>query len=532
MKSIAFLFVILTSYSFAQQDFAVDIEPISIPNMPGIHSYSWGKTEDGKWIILGGRIDGLHQRQPFAAFQAQDNNKNVYVIDVNTNQIWSADLSNLNASIFEQLQSTNQEFHQRDSMLYIIGGYGFSATSNDHITYPNLTAVSLEGLAQAVINGDDITSYFRQINNVNLKVTGGQLGYLDSTFYLVGGQLFDGRYNPMGPDHGPGFTQQYTNEIRTFKINDDGNNLNIFDYMATTDTVNLHRRDYNMAPQIFPDGTHGFTAFSGVFNYSDMPYLNTVDITPGTYNTNNSFNQYLSQYHCAKLPIYDTINNVMHTVFFGGMSQFTMDNLGNLVEDLDVPFVKTISRISRLNDGSMEENKLGYIEMPTLVGSGAEFIPVDHLYYENEILDLESLPNARTLVGYIYGGIESSAANIFFINDGSQSQASSGIFEVYIDKSKANNEDITINGNNSINLKIFPNPARRKLNIEYFAAAMEITYLTFISNDGAIVDKIKIKPDHIGVNELTIDISEFSPGAYILDVNNGKFSSQSQFVKK
>ena len=526
------LLLFISTFTFAQQEFAVDIEPIVIPNAPGIHSYAVGKTDDQKWVIVGGRIDGLHQRQPFAAFLDQDNNKNVFVIDVNTSQVWSSDMSVLAPSIFEQLKATNQEFHQRDSTLYVIGGYGYSATLNDHVTYPNVTAISLNELADAVISNSSITPYFRQIEDANLKVTGGYLGYLDSTFYLVGGHLFDGRYNPMGPDHGPGFIQQYTNEIRTFKIEDDGTNLSITDYIAQNDTINLHRRDYNMSPQIFPNGELGLTSFSGVFDYTDMPYLNSVDITPAGYNTINTFNQYLSQYHSAHLPIYDTVDNAMHTVFFGGISQFTMDSQANLIEDLDVPFVKTISRVSRFSDWSMQETKLGYVEMPTLVGSGAEFIPINQYYYDNEVLNLESLPNARTLVGYIYGGIESSAENIFFINDGTQSSASNVIFEVYIDKSMANQDEIVINGDNSINLNIYPNPVRKKLNIAFFCPEMKSMNLNIYSNDGKLVRSTTIQPELIGTNETKIDVSELSDGGYILEINNGSYSDQKQFIKK
>ena len=58
----------------AQEQFTVEIEPFVVTGAPNIHSYSWGKTTDGKWIIVGGRIDGLHQRQPFAAFLESSNN--------------------------------------------------------------------------------------------------------------------------------------------------------------------------------------------------------------------------------------------------------------------------------------------------------------------------------------------------------------------------------------------------------------------------------------------------------------------------
>lgn len=101
----------------APEDFVVEIEPFEIANAPGVHSYSWGKTSDHKWIILGGRIDGLHQRQPFASFLEQDNNKNLFVIDPIGEQVWSADLSVLSAGMFEQLKSTNQQFYQDSNTL-------------------------------------------------------------------------------------------------------------------------------------------------------------------------------------------------------------------------------------------------------------------------------------------------------------------------------------------------------------------------------------------------------------------------------
>ena len=140
--------------------------------------------------------------------------------------------------------------------------------------------------------------------------------------------------------------------------------------------------------------------------------MNAVDVRDTTYTSNPNFSQYLSDYHSAKLPVYDSINSVMHTVFFGGMSQYTLDSLWILVKDDDVPFVRTISRVSRFSNGSREEVKLG-VEMPSLLGAGAEFIPADGMsLYSHEILKLDKV-NARTLVEYIYGGIESTQPNIF-----------------------------------------------------------------------------------------------------------------------
>ena len=535
MKITLFISLFFTHALFAQQpeEFVIEIEPLNIAAVPGIHSYAAGVTSDEKWVVLGGRIDGLHRRQPWAAFQEQDNNKTVFVIDPVAEQVWSANLDVLPTSIFEQLQSTNQQSHQRENTLYVTGGYGFSSTTGDHITYPNLTAIALDDLADAVINGTSIVPFFRQITDANLKVTGGQLGYKDSTFYLVGGHLFDGAYNPMGPTHGPGFTQVYTEEIRTFKIEDDGTNLAITDYQATNDPQNLHRRDYNMVAQIYPNGEMGYTVFSGVFDVNDLPFLNPVDITgPATYTPHATFNQYLSHYHSASLPIYDTAANVMHTLFFGGMSQFTLDNAGNLVEDTDVPFVKTISRITRDAAGAMQEVDLGYIEMPSLVGSGAEFIPIHQYYYENEILDLNAIPNTKTLVGYIFGGIESSGENIFFTNDGTQSSASNTIFKVFINKSTAGiEEEIPLQSSNILNLNVSPNPVGKALTAEFFGANMEDMYIRIYNQKGQLVLEETYAVTSIGTQSFKLNVSSLKKGNYIIKLDNGIVSDQQNFVK-
>ncbi|MFT5648286.1 MAG: hypothetical protein ACI976_002985 [Aureispira sp.] len=63
------------------------------------------------------------------------------------------------------------------------------------------------------MNGTAINSYFKQITDNIFAVTGGQLGKIESTFYLVGGHRFDGRYNPMGNTT---YTQTYTDKIQKF----------------------------------------------------------------------------------------------------------------------------------------------------------------------------------------------------------------------------------------------------------------------------------------------------------------------------
>ncbi|MDA9938290.1 hypothetical protein N9D34_01590 [Salibacteraceae bacterium] len=293
----------------------IELESISIPNLGGVQAYSFGQ-QNGKWLIVGGRLDGLHRRQPFAAFDVAGHNNQLIVIDPVAKQKWTASLSSLPTVIQEQLSSTNMNFFQDGDYLYCVGGYGYSATLNDHTTFANITAIKVSDVIDAVVNGTSFTNHFRQLTDSKLQVTGGKLKKINDTYYLLGGQKFLGRYNPMGPTHGPGFIQEYTDEIRKFTISDDGTTLSINHLPAHTDAANLHRRDYNAEAQIMPNGTEGITMFSGVFQPNvDLPFLNCVNVDSTNFTVNNTFQQYYNHYHCAAIPLYSVTNNEMHTLF-------------------------------------------------------------------------------------------------------------------------------------------------------------------------------------------------------------------------
>ncbi|MBK8429408.1 MAG: hypothetical protein IPL27_27165 [Lewinellaceae bacterium] len=72
--------------------FQIHLEPLSIPNVGGLQSYAYGQHA-GKWLIIGGRLDGLHRRQPFATFDLAGHNNQLIVIDPLTQQRWTAPLT-------------------------------------------------------------------------------------------------------------------------------------------------------------------------------------------------------------------------------------------------------------------------------------------------------------------------------------------------------------------------------------------------------------------------------------------------------
>ena len=516
-SSTIFLSFFLVLGAIAQDigDRLVVLQEVTIPDMPGLHSFAWGQ-DNGEWLMIGGRTEGLHRRQPFAAFQASFNNTTVYVVNPSTSEIWTAPLSTLPTAIFEQLQCTNMEFEQRGNTLYIIGGYGFSATANDHITHGKLTAVDVPGTIAAIKNNSSMVPHFRQLSDTRLAVTGGYVGVLNDVFHLVGGQRFIGRYNPMGPDFGPGFIQEYTNAIRRFEIDDDGTSMSLVNFTETIDTANLHRRDYNLTSQIFPDGTQGFTAFSGVFQYaSDIPWLNTVDITASSYTVVPVFEQLLNQYHTAHMAAHSTSLNSMNTVFFGGIGRYFFDANNQLMDDINVPFVNTISRVERSGNGTMTETAIG--NMPALLGAGAEFIlnpSVPRLF--NDVIDLDQLAGDTVLAGHIVGGIESSAANIFFINTGTQSSAAARVFRVLLVEDSATGISEQLEEQPLLTATFLSGGTQLQITLNNPAAGY--VELNVLDTSGRLVKKLFGARQPAGMLQMTSDVNDLALGGYLLEL--------------
>ena len=509
-----FLFLILSSNLYSQTaPFHIYIEPMTIPNLGGLQAFSFGQ-HDGKWLIIGGRLDGLHRRQPWAAFDVAGNNNQIIVVDPIAGQTWSAPLTSLSTDLQEQLSATNMEFHQRGDYLYIIGGYGYHASIDEKITFDNLTAIHVPNVINAVINSTSFSSEFRQISHPDFAVTGGHLSVINNTFYLVGGQKFDGDYNPMGQ---PTYTQTYTDAIRKFNIIDDGTNITVTHLPTITDAANLHRRDYNVVSQILPTGEEGITAFSGVFQPTvDLPFLTSVTIDSLSHAVDNNFTQYYNHYHCAVLPLYSSLNNEMHTVFFGGIAQY-YDNNGTLVQDNEVPFVKTIARVTRDNNGNLAEYKLP-IEMPNYLGAGSEFIPIESLpTFNNEVFKLDNFTQDSTLVGYIYGGISSTAKNIFFTNTGNESVASNQIFKVYVlTDSTLGIHDLNEQSNGTLKMEVFPNPNKGDFIVNFFLTDQVDVKLSLYTLDGKKIEEKILKDLKVGQNTFERKIRTISKGGIFL----------------
>ena len=298
------------------------------------------------------------------------------------------------------------------------------------------------------------------------------------------------------------------------------------------DTVNLHRRDYNVTDQILPDGSEGITAFSGVFQYGvDLPFLNCVNIDSNSYVVNNAFSQYYNHYHCAVLPIYAEAKNEMHSLFFGGIAQY-YDSLGILVQDNNVPFVKTIARVTRDGSGLMSEYKLSN-EMPAFLGAGSEFIPIESLpRFANGVFKLDSLLADTTLLGYIYGGISSSDPNIFFINTGAQSIASSQLFKVYhIKNSTQGNHELNKQSVGTLKMMVYPNPNDGNFTIKYQLAKKSDVEIKLVDMKGSILEEKTIRDQEKGEHLFEKDLDELKfGGVFFLTIETSYESATQKLI--
>lgn len=499
----------------AQSPFAITIEPLTIPNLGGLQAYAWGQ-HNGKWLILGGRLDGLHRRQPFAAFDVAGNNNQLIVVDPAAGQRWTAPLTSLSTNLQEQLSATNMQFHQEGSYLYIVGGYGYNTATASRKTFDFLTVVDVPAVINAVMGGTSFSVYFRQLSDPQFAVTGGHLETIGNTFYLLGGNKFDGNYNPMG---GPSYTQVYTDAVRRFTISDDGTTITVTHLAPYTDAVNLHRRDYNAVAQIMPNGSEGVTMFSGVFQPTvDLPFLNAVNVDSTGHSVAGGFQQYYNHYHCAVLPVYSASAHEMHTVFFGGIAQY-YDSLGTLVQDDNVPFVTTIARVTRDGSGMMAEYKLP-VEMPALLGAGAELIPVDTLpRFANGVFDLDAFTADTTLVGYIYGGISSTDRNIFFTNTGTQSSASSQVFKVYLVRNPTTGvDDLNEQSTGTLDIQAYPNPTAGDFRVDFSLVTSCRVAITLYDMKGRVVDEAVLEDLAPGRHSYQQKLGRMTGGAYLLSV--------------
>ncbi|MFO1058592.1 MAG: autotransporter domain-containing protein [Dongiaceae bacterium] len=434
---------------------ALGVDDFGATALPTLQSYAAGQA-DGEWVLIGGRTNGLHDftNSGLVNFPPAAQNHTIWVIDPVTKQSWSRSLdgSGLTTAEIDALSATNYETLQSGGRLYMVGGYGYDTTDAAFKTYDGLTSVDLEGLISWVKGAPDappIDSIFRTIHDPALQVTGGELSEVDGRAMLVFGQNFTGGYTP-------GSNGDYTSQVRSFTIVDNGTALAITDLGASPDPGDpsqFRRRDYNLLDVVRRDPltgqlSDGLVALAGVFTESGGGWTVPVEIgadgvpVQADPSAPATFKQALNVYSSAKVGSFSETTGANYDTLFGGISAGTWDSgTGTFTPDPNLPFDSTITTIVIDRNGQYTQVVMAAAfptllsqtnSEPLLFGAEAHFFLADGIpTFDNGVIDLDQLMATATsdqlVLGWVYGGIEADAPNF------GHSAASNNAFTVTID---------------------------------------------------------------------------------------------------
>ncbi|MEP7063286.1 MAG: hypothetical protein ABI881_12900 [Betaproteobacteria bacterium] len=424
---------------------SIELADFSLPS--GLQSYVAG-TSGGRWLMLAGRINGLHGfNNDDSNFPPNQQNTMVFVVDPVQQTVVTRSLADPGAGLsqaqIDLLSVTSAQSYQRGRTLYISGGYGIDTAAATFSTKDALTAIDVPALMQWVVNpppGDTAAQHIRQIHDPIFQVTGGQMRLgANGVTLLMFGQDFVGA-NVISANG------TYTEQVRRMRIVDDAVALSVVPLVAlpAVPDANYRRRDLNIVPTMRNGADAGWTALSGVFTPGNGVWTVPVDIasdgTPSMADPSSAatFKQAMNGYVSANFGAYSADTDRMYTVLLGGISYGYFAG-GALVTDAELPFINQVTTVLHGANGT-DSQYLMSAEYPLIASTGSNpgnallFGSAAHVFataglprYANGVLDLDLIGTQPRIVGYIVGGIMSTLPNTVTQSD---TAASPTIFKV------------------------------------------------------------------------------------------------------
>ena len=397
-----------------------------LPPLPALQSYSVAVHKSGLWLIAGGLAGGMHE---FGSghHNLSPQTTSLYVIDPVNRLSFPVVLDSLPPELRDPLCATNQQSYYdcAADRFYIIGGYGKDNRSNLFTTFDSLLSFEVGPVIGIITQSDGsdaekaarIAALITQSHDDDFAVTGGALMRMGGRFLLIFGQRFRGPLvTNITPDQ-----QRYTEEIRVFNVDPaTGAALNMSRIGTGPDDHSYHRRDLNVMPAIDPlTGTEMVAAFGGGFEWGKIAALRNpvwIDAWNSAW-PDFHFEQTGNLLGCAVVPVFDANSKTMSLTFFGGIGM--SPPVKGIPPDDGLPWTNQVNMVT-YRRSSYFESEYQEINLPNAIpgnrflGGGASFMIDPALFaagqaHPNGVIKLESFaPGSRTLVGYIFGGIESS----------------------------------------------------------------------------------------------------------------------------
>jgi hypothetical protein len=447
-------------YPGSELPFEIQIEQADFSLPLGVHSGA-SAIYQNKWLLIAGRTNGLHGFGPGNNnFPPNQQNTTVFVIDPIKKKVYTRSLldpsSGLTQSQIDLLSVTSPQSAQKDEMLYITGGYGVDTSTGLFSTKPSLTAINIPGLIHWVthpLSNKTAVENIRQIFDPICQVTGGYMALNGDVALLMLGQNFTGFYQDSS-------NGAYTQQIRRFKIKDDGKSLSIFakNPSPLNPDPNYRRRDLNIMPIVqksckghpYSKESHrlqyDYVALSGVFTETTGIWTVPIRISNkgvpsmADPSLSSTFKQGMNNYVSATIGLFSKCTGDMYSILLGGISYGYFQN-GQFLTDDEFPFINQVSTVLLNSQGEFSQYLMSaqYPLIPStasnpgnplLFGAGADFFPAPHTKtYPNGVFPMELIQKEPIVLGYIVGGIQSTLPNTNVISD---SAASPYIFRVTI----------------------------------------------------------------------------------------------------
>jgi hypothetical protein len=193
------------------------------PTLRDMYGYAIGQHED-YLLIFGGSIRADMPEQ----YKGDFPNLEILVLDLKGRRATAYTTGNLEGFLAEQAGATGMAYCQTGSMLYLLGGYGYSESMGQFTTFPYLTAIELDAALEALLAGKTPKAYFYQLSDERMAIFDGVMDYQGDEFFLVGGK-FAYKLRPFSsqPLY---FEDGRQGEAHTFRLQGKGKSLQLSDF--------------------------------------------------------------------------------------------------------------------------------------------------------------------------------------------------------------------------------------------------------------------------------------------------------------
>ena len=193
------------------------------PTLEDMYGYAVGKYQD-YYLIFGGSINSDVPEQYPRGFP----NLEILLIDLQKSRASAYTSASLEGTLAEQMNATGLSYYQKDNILYLLGGYGFSESNDKFITFPYITAIDLQATVESLQRGENPVANFFQLCDERLAIFEGVFDYNGDEFFIINGKTAY-KLRPFAED-AEYIEQSLNGEAKSFRLSGQGINIELKDF--------------------------------------------------------------------------------------------------------------------------------------------------------------------------------------------------------------------------------------------------------------------------------------------------------------